>query len=670
MSITARDNLIKYLIRKKKVSLNDLMLKFGMSKVVTIDLINEINKSFKSDIIFSNQQGIYMTEQSKMICYNQIFRGKAPLFDCFESDERYVLIIIKLLVDQEFSSLQKLADFCLVSRNTILNDMKVIKKILGLKGLSVSYSRKEGYLISGSEFNIRNKLVTMVKQLLNMPAGKIILNEKQMVNGEEIFRLRKRLEKVESRIGITLTDEQLEDLPYILQFIIKRASHFQQNWTFQIAKYDIQNTIEFPEIKGMFWDYNSLKESDLLYLSLQILSSNMVESAFRISEGDEISLATDQFMDHIEAYLAIQFTQKNDLKEKLILHVGPAIYRSLIGFKINNPLVDEFIEQYEDIYNIVLKAVEPYEKIIQSKLSQEEVVYLSMIVLSWVLKTEEAESLFKAVVLCQSGTSVSKLLLSSLKQMFKEIDFVGAFAVRQYCEFEEVDFVFTTVPIETQKPTFLVPSLLDKDSRKTLIQQVYQEIQGNNKRITQKLLSSIEEFIPRENLKKVSDRITDIFQHQFRKPSISDLEKETDQFIFTHEHISIFTRLIEWDDLVDYALEPLLRRGSITEQYVKVVKDIFYSKYDNMLIARDVYLPHASPEYGVNQMDFQIIILKQPIHMPNGDDLKVVVTLAPDVDNKHVSTLIKLNTLFNDDNVFAQIYQEKDIGAIQAVLNN
>ena len=184
MSSATKKNLLDYLISKKEASLNDIMLEFGLSRVAVIEMINDINESFGNDVIISNQQGIYMTEQTKMVCYNHFFRGKTKLFDSHESEERYALIIIKVLADQDYSSLQKLADFCLVSKNTILNDMKVIKEILQGKCLDISYSRKKGYTISGSEFNIRNMLVTMIKQLLHLPVGKILLDEKQMINKE------------------------------------------------------------------------------------------------------------------------------------------------------------------------------------------------------------------------------------------------------------------------------------------------------------------------------------------------------------------------------------------------------------------------------------------------------------------------------------------------------
>lgn len=130
-----------------------------------------------------------------------------------------------------------------------------------------------------------------------------MLEEKNLVDSSKIFRLRKRLERVESRIGITLTDEQLDELPYIIHFVIKRAKKLDTKWSFKIEKYDIKNTVEFPEIRQMFWDYDFLTQSDLLYLSLQVLASNMVESALAITDGDEVSEATDKFIDNIEANL-------------------------------------------------------------------------------------------------------------------------------------------------------------------------------------------------------------------------------------------------------------------------------------------------------------------------------------------------------------------------------
>ncbi|MCB6949708.1 hypothetical protein LIZ84_18070, partial [Roseburia faecis] len=77
------------------------------------------------------------------------------------------------------------------------------------------------------------------------------------------------------------------ELPYILCAILARAKNHPIEWSFQMHRYDIRNTKEYPVIRDAFQDYPFLKEPDLIYLTLQILSSNMIESAFRLSDSDE-----------------------------------------------------------------------------------------------------------------------------------------------------------------------------------------------------------------------------------------------------------------------------------------------------------------------------------------------------------------------------------------------
>lgn len=668
MKDSVQKEFLRYLILQKSTTLNEIMLEFGCSKGDAIHLINDINERFKNGVIISDALGIYMTEQSKRECYKHLFREKEFLFHSHCVKERYNLILIDLILNEGYSSLQDLADRCLVSKNTILNDFKVLKNLLK-NGLSVTYSRKNGYSIVGSEFSIKNLLVATVKDILNSAAGTILLEEKGFVTETGVFLLRKRLEKVESRIGIKLTDMQLDELPYILQLVIMRCQNHKEDWSFKIEKYDIKHTVEYPEIKSMFWDYEFLNENDLLYLSLQVLASNMVESALQIADGNEISLAIERFIHTIEVNLAIQIARKSELKEKLLLHMGPAIYRNLMGFQITNPLTDQFMEENHEIFNIVLKSVEPFEDIIRHQLSKEEVVYLSMIVLGWIYQTEETEKIFTGAVLCQSGTSVSKLLLVTLRSMFPEIDFVGSYSVRQFEASEIiVDFVFTTIPLKSDSTIFLVPSILDRQSRVELKVQVTKEMKKNNDMMTKKLFESIKDYINDDNYADVNERIDSFFEDLVMEP-VGEQEYDNHFFNFSIDNINIVHDRIEWDDVVELSMKPLSKRNSVTQSYINETKKAFYDNYETMLIAQEVYLPHSKPEYGANKMDFQILIFSEPIPTPSGELVKVIVALSPDANNEHVETLIKLNNLFLDDELRQQIIDTNNIYAIRQILN-
>ncbi|NBJ68088.1 MULTISPECIES: helix-turn-helix domain-containing protein [Clostridia] len=192
-----KTRIIQHLIRKDNVQIQELMREFQLTKLEVRKMINKINDSFSKNVIISSDQAVYMTEAAKMLCYMKFFREKGKLFSHHEFATRYNLIIIVLAVKKKYLSLLELADICLVSKNTILNDMKLMKQDLEQKEIDVDYSRKHGYVMKGSEFAIRNLLVTAVKDVLRSLAGRILLEEKNLVDSSNIFRLRKRLEQVE-----------------------------------------------------------------------------------------------------------------------------------------------------------------------------------------------------------------------------------------------------------------------------------------------------------------------------------------------------------------------------------------------------------------------------------------------------------------------------------------
>ncbi|EUJ32239.1 BglG family transcription antiterminator [Listeria cornellensis] len=607
--------------------------------------IEEINRSLKSEPILMEHQVISMTERCREDCYRLLTEKEQQLFSYYEGDLRRQLIMIQLLMDGRYLSLQALADYVYVSKNTMLSDFKHIKSRLNQLQIQLDYSRKAGYAISGSEFLIRNLLGKLIRDVMKTPYGKFILDEKRLITVSEVFLLKKRLEKVEKDLQITFTDEQLEELPYILFGIIKRAEIANIAWSFKIEKYDIKNTHEYPIIREMFWGYDFLNETDLLYLSLQVLASNLVESALLFSDSEEIAFAVDDFTVRLENYFATEIIRKGEFKEKVMLHIRPAIYRNLLGFQINNTLTEQFIEEYTTMFRIVEKASEPFAELVGHQWSKEEMVYLSMIVLGWMYQTEETEQkIFRAAILCQSGTSISKLLLENLKGMFPTIDFQGAFAVRQLAQVErDVDFLFTTVPIQTDVTVFVVPSILDKESRKILRCQVEQTIDMDIEKKTKALMAMLRDSIPSENIPQVTEKLERFFGQKDFEVRPLDM---SDTLRIEAQNICIWKDAARWNELVVRSFMPLLQRGSVTQNYVATCEMIFYENYQQMVIGPGIYLPHAKPQAGVQRADIQLHIVKRGMCNPSGEYVQMMIALAPSGRNRHIPLLLKMNEVF------------------------
>ncbi|EAC4534441.1 PRD domain-containing protein [Listeria monocytogenes] len=636
--------LITYLLLNRQVNLRNVSKNFKVSKEAIGAQITQINHLLKSEPILIDHDMIFVTDVCREACYRLLTAEEQQLFSFYEVNIRRKLIMIKLLLHNHYMSLGALADYVYVSKNTMLTDVKSIKESLHEFEIQLDYSRKDGYAVSGSEFLIRNLLAELIREVVQTPYGKFVLDEKKLITVSEVFLLKKRLEKVESKLQITFTDEQMEELPYILHGIIKRSKVTNKKWTFKIEMYDIKNTREFPIMKEMFWGYDFLSENDLLYLSLQVLASNLVESALHFSDSEEIAYAVDEFIRLLEMYFATEIMKKNEFKEKVILHVRPAIYRTILGFQINNPLKKQFIKEYTPTFNIVEKASKPFEKLVGHKWSEEEIVYLSMIVLGWMYQIEETEQpIFRAVVLCKSGTSISKLLLENLKMMFPNIDFQGAYAVRQLNTVaRDIDFIFTTVPVQSDATIFVIPSILSKDSRQILREQVDKAIEMDSHKKTKELLAMLKDEIPEENIRLVQAKVESFFNKKEQPVE----KKEPEQMRITEEQVHFLEMPLEWEQLVSAAFAPMLERGTVDASYIHTCEEIFYQNYEQMMIGPNIYLPHAKPANGVIEQDIQLMIMKADTKTPENEAVKIMIALAPSEQNKHIPLLLKLNEIF------------------------
>ncbi|MGG3985355.1 BglG family transcription antiterminator [Heyndrickxia faecalis] len=573
----------------------------------------------------------------------------------YEVELRRNLIMYRLLTHHDPSSLQQLSEQFFVSRNTAFTDIKKIKELFRHDPIQLSYSRKGGYQFKGPEMIIRNKLIQITRDLIKTVYGKTKMITFHLLSETDIHLMREKLEEIEHNIEIQLTDEQVNELPYILCAILARAKNHPIEWSFQMHRYDIRNTKEYPVIRDAFQDYPFLKEPDLIYLTLQILSSNMIESAFRLSDSDEISLAVDRFVDRLKSKLAIGFIKESDLKEKILLHIQPAIFRNLLGFQINNPLKTKFIKDHGFIYQVVSESVAPFENLIGHALSPEERVYLSMIVLGWMYQTKEnAKSIFKAVVLCHNGTSISKLLLENLKEMFPDFEFIGAYSFRQFESRPiEVDFIFTTIPYKSKATTIVVPPFLEQESRQQLKKLVQKLLDLDTKKKAKGIVYAIKDFIPTDKMNLVEETVKTFFESD-RKNETGE-ESDALGLKLTEQNISILSYEISWEEVVDTIFAPLLERNAIEPRYLQAVKSAFYKHYQTMLIGPDVYLPHARPDEGVNYPDIQIVLFKKTVMFPNHRPISLMVALAPSADNSHVLTLSKLNDIFLDSKALRQI---------------
>lgn len=652
-----------HLLTNNSTTIDSAASELQVTSEKILEFIKQTNKSLmkgKVHEIDIEGQKVTISEETRHSLYQMLKSYKFMDITYLSPDIRKTLIIILLLTENNYYSLKDLADFVEVSKNTMLTDMKTIKEKVRNYSLTLEYSRSKGYQISGSEYKLRNLLVTELKHLLGKDFSEQLLLSEKIISKEEIFFYRKRLMEVESQLKISLTDEEFDHLPIIFSLLIKRMKAFNREWFAEAEDivFNLTETKEYQILKKIFWN-SPLSEHDRLYLVLQVFSSNLLNSGFDITISRDLTQVIEEFLDLLEGNLATKFFNRNELLKKLTTHLHPAVFRTWLNYEVRNPLADQFVDEHSSIYTIVSKSIYPIEQLIGKNFPRNEIIYVAMYIQSWIYKSEEQRDyVYKALVVCRNGTAVSKMLLETLKGMFNQVEFIGAFAERNFKNHEHtVDIIFSTVPLNTSKKTFIVNPILDKEKRTKLRSQLTAYLNRDENNKVKQLMFNLKKHIPAESYSKVEETIKDYFNGLNQNELINTQVIEEGIFPFKEQNVLFTNNEMNWEQVLDIACKPMMERKSITDAYCVKVKELFAEDGEYMRIGPSVYLPHAKPNDGVNNEDFSVVVCKKPIESPNKEELmKIIIVLAPDKENSHVPTLLFLNELFLDPLKFNMLF--------------
>ena len=101
---------------------------------------------------------------------------------------------------------------------------------------------------------------------------------------------------------------------------------------------------------------------------------------------------------------------------------------------------------YQSFHELVRKSAGPLEALAGNKIPEKELVYITLIIVSFTMKEGmSVEDLRpRAIVVCQNGITVSRVLLSLLKELFPGIRFVKCMSAGQFTGYgEPYDMVFS-----------------------------------------------------------------------------------------------------------------------------------------------------------------------------------------------------------------------------------
>ncbi|WP_099159544.1 BglG family transcription antiterminator [Virgibacillus ndiopensis] len=637
-SITSKDIEKKYDLTRRKLG-------------YSFDKINDWLISKNLPVIERTRQGHFIIDQTIFTKLNNDHNVEPADLDIFSEKQRVYTIIMMLLSNDELSLFHFTSELD-VSKNTVLSDLKRAQDYVAAYDLTIRYSRRLGYLIEGKEFLIRKLLIHVTYKILEMKNGASRLRKLTTINEDEINELTKRITKVENKLNLKFTDEKIDTMPYTLTLVLLRIKKGQKVSSFYIKYEELSDTKEYLATEEILYDIKDIPMEERLFITLHLLTTNVYWSEYLTEEAiPNLVQALDDMLRLFEKRACIFLQDREQLLNKLLLHVKPAYYRIKYQLTEINHVQDSVSKEFLALHHLVQKSTKPLAELIGMKIPESETTYLTMLIGGWL--TRQGDSLqekVKAIVVCPKGVSVSRLMVSELRELFPEFVFLDSLSVREFQAYTfDYDIVFSPIVLDTDKKLFIATSFLEREEKHRLRKQVMMELHGyipfdinvNDLMAIVKNHATVEDEqeLSKELFRYINrDDTAAVKKQQVDSPTINLSE------LITPNTITMKRSETTWEAAIQTASKPLIKSGCIKQDYVNAMINN-YDKDPYIVIGPNIAIPHAAPDEGVNEVSMSLLQLEEGVNFTEDYSINLVVIIAAVDKQQHLKALMQLMKL-------------------------
>lgn len=576
----------------------------------------------------------------------------------YTEQERRDLLYLMVYSTATSVSVFHFQDFLQVSKGTVLSDIKKIRNELEVEDCQLSYTRKTGFRLLGSEAILRREAKNRTARLMQSLAGRFGLTYLTATLSIDYYaKVRDLLDKSISLSDLRFAPNRMDELAYYLSLTTIRIGKTSMELVkdaellASLAVTDISRQV----LTGL--GYSEHQNSEIIFFSLCLAS--IVEGDVQEPALDFLLECSSEVIHRMEFLMAVEFASFRELLMNVFYHLVPAYFRISYSFYLPNVMIDQIKHQYASIYEMTRKALLPLERRIGKSIPEEEIGFFTILFGGEIRKAdaEERNRKIRAVIVCPSGISSSLILKSELQQLFPMIFFTETNSADRLHEVDETsyDIIFSTVPLtltDKKKSLYVLHPIMTDLEKNQLINQVQRDwlIPGFSMPSAQELLSAL---LPYIELKEGVDE-EKLYQVLNRKMN-KLLEKKEDQRpmlseLLTEEMIQLSDQPKNWQEAITFAAQPLLSENKIEESYIKAMIERVEQYGAFIHIGDHIALPHARPKDGVNEVGMSLLKLQQPVDLLDNPahPISLFICLAAIDNEAHLRALANLTKLLSN----------------------
>ncbi|MDQ0206370.1 BglG family transcription antiterminator [Alkalicoccobacillus murimartini] len=445
--------------------------------------MNEVCKNHGFLIKNMRGEGLYFNvfDQQNFLQFKGS-RASSPLyFDINTKDGRMKQCVLILLNENQYMTLEELAEKMYVSRTTISHELNGIRSILNHNQLTLHSKVGKGILIEGTEIQKRNTLISIIDDSIDFSQIETYFEWKEQK--EYVQTLQKKLPLLFNIFHLYFTDENLNNFIYYLVVMADRIKHQFVLDLNAKEKNSEPYTQLMDQLIALLTDTFGMEisESEKDYLFIQVKSKVIVKSDQDPLFNEVLDAYIQSFLDKINENYYYDLKNDEQLINDLKSHIHSMLYRAENNIRVRNPMEEHIKKYFPLAYEVTLYAIRSIKDEFPYEINLGEIAYLALHIgasleRNYQVKYERHNS---CLIVCGSGFGTARMIETTIKQAIPNLFITKTISAQKYSAlpYIEEDVVITSVQIEEKnKPVFKIETLPSKKEIIELDKKITREI--------------------------------------------------------------------------------------------------------------------------------------------------------------------------------------------------
>lgn len=489
--ITARQRQILLLLmsRNEGMTAAEIAAEVGVSVRTVHREMEEIEKELQGTGVLLHKKsgtGIRLEEETPedmAQLRKRLLTGKPA---DYSMEERKILMLCALLEANEPVKLFALAHSLKVTVPTISNDLDELEPWMKRFNLTLIRRRGYGIEIEGSEGVRRSAICRLVEEYLdysdlvgdgyrdhNEPVTARLLS---MIDKPVLLDVEKCLWDMNWDWTEGLSEGAYTAMLIALSVSVNRIKQGRSIETTDITAYgksssSVEEAQDFAGRLGQVLKID-IHDPEMKYIAHLFESAKDMSEISELAHTDvEMVEIAQRLIERVQGRTGIPFQEDRTLRAGLVEHIGAAMKRIREGTRIRNPLLSPIRKDYEELFGIVRRSVDDMK--LDMIVPDEEIGFL---VMHFGASSERLNQLghhLKAILVCSSGLSSSRLLGTRLNKEMPQIEVLGNVSWYEAARIpkEQYDLIISTIDLPLPKDRYVrLSPLLTADDKEALLQ--------------------------------------------------------------------------------------------------------------------------------------------------------------------------------------------------------